>query len=328
MRIHSIRLENLMRPDEMTQEKAFLCGQEVTFGVPDSAKLKKRVADHYKRGQELLKDFKRWLVRHEGMTDEASCVIAARVWDAMVFTWDQEEKRSKPWELLDNDQYSWGYRLYIRASLRRWATFAKDAELLQEVLAKMRNPKKSLVRIPPKPGIKPLSQDTIEEMLQAIDGLSGDPRIPWAYSILRMVVLGGLNLTTLVWIDRHRIERAKATGILEIWSKRSRKQVLPISLFEPELQLLLDFPVRWKTLADLIAPSGRPSQRNSRARRKIKNVMKEVYTHIGIPMPQHWTYQLRLTAAKRYYGETNNIVAASQIIGLKDPSKLLQKFFD
>jgi len=131
----------------------------------------------------------------------------------------------------------------------------------------------------------------------------------------------------VVWIDKQRLEHCFVGGTLEIWSRtrkaeiwsRTRKaQKIPVELIEDEIRMLLAIPWRWEILADLISPSRGKTKRIKRAGVLLRQRMKEVFLAAKVDKEQQWIHRLRLTAARQYYKKSKSLVAAGQILGLRD----------
>jgi len=304
-------------PSILKEERAFLMGESVQFGTPNSKKLREAVCDHYRKGQETLKGFVKWLIKTRGLQTKTAQNHTGRVWDALCFTFNEELDKSEPWKVLDDHRYNYATAQNYRSALRHWSTYTQDAELITELTLRSRRPK-SMVIQPPKPGSIPYTKAEVKKLLRNIDKLREDPRYPWAYPILRIVILTGMSPIDIVWIDKVRLEMCFTNRTLEIWSKTRKAQKIPVDLIEDEIKMLLAIPWRWEIVADLIAPTQSNTKRVKQASALLRSRMQEVFAKAKIHKERQWIHRLRLTAARQYYKKSKSLVAAGQILGLRD----------
>jgi len=324
--ISPLRLEYLLKtsPEIMHGERGFLAGEEVTFGVKDNKLLWHRLHEHAKRGQIAMEEFTAWLIRKQGINRRQAKNRAARVWDALCFTYDVEEEVSKPWLVLDDERMSWSMRLSFRAALKAWALYVEDPLLATELA--IRTLKKKTRVLENAPPLVILTTHEVVKLLKAIDHLREDPRYPWAYPILRLLVMTGIPIRDLIWLDRATLQRSLEQGRLAVWNRSKRRCSLPVDMLRDELQMLWQLPYRWETIQDIIAPAFSRCGRNARAASAIRTVMKGVYKRAKIEQPRNWLGVLRLTSAYRYYKQTKNLIAASQLMGTSDIQSVRRKF--
>jgi len=318
------KLEYLLRtnPEIMRQEHIFMAGEEVTFGTPNDKLLRQRVLEHGARGREALKAFTAWLVRHEGYPEKSARLTTALVWDALCITWDAEHG-SQPWKVLDDTRYRSGARNAFMGALRRWATYSKDADLFNELMARKGVRAKSRVVNAPKPStITFLTAQQMNRLLKAADQFQRNPQAPWAYAIMRIVLLTGANLQGLMHVTRDQAKAALHEPMLACWTRLAvGPQAIPSVLIRPELQGLLDLPWDWGTLADVVDPVG---QSPITAAARVTKTAKELYALARVPMSAGWIRDLRWTCAARYYKASKNLVGCLQILGPKMSPALIR----
>jgi len=319
MRLTTPKLDFFLKtsPELLREEHAFMLGEDVQFGTPDNKLLHEKVVEHYKKGQKTLKAFKKWLIKTRGVVPKTAQNHAGRVWDALCFTFDDVLEVSQPWLVLDDMRYNYATVQNYRSALRHWANYTQDAELMTELTLRSRRPK-SMVLQPPKPGSIPYAKKEIRKLLRNVDKLKEDPRYPWAYPILRIVILTGMMPIDVVWIDKMRLENCVTSEVLEIWSRTRKAQKIPVELIQDEIRILLAIPWRWEIIGDLIAPTQTKTKRVTQASRALNKRMGDVYEAAKITKERQWIHRLRLTAARQYYKKSKSLVGAGQILGLRD----------
>lgn len=320
MKISSPRMDFLLaqNPDILREQHAFMAGESVQFGKPDSKKLHVAVLEHHRKGQETLQDFRKWLIKTRGVTLSTAKNHTGRVWDALCFTFDVTASKSRVWQVLDDMRYSHATVQNYRSALKHWANYSQDAEVMTQLTLRSSRGRKSLVMQAPRASATPYAKKDIRKLLRNVDKLKDDPRYPWAWPILRVVILTGMTPTDVVWVDKHRLETCFTANTLEIWSRTRGSQKIPLGLIEDEIRMLLAIPWRWETLADLICPTSGKHGRTRGASLALRARMKDVFLAAKLHRDRNWVHRLRLTAARAYYKQTKSLVAAGQILGLRD----------
>ena len=308
-----------LHPEVLDRGHALLHDQVVTFGTINNARLQEAVREHYAAGQEAMKDFVRWLVRHEGITPRAAKACAAATWNALCLTWSAQDGASHVEELWLSSEYSTATLSGFRGPLRRWARYTHN-HVMSATLEKLRyRDRKSMVIEEAKRKYKnaPYTKAELDAILEATEKLRGDPRWPWGWPVVRLMVVGGIRLVELDSVSMASAEQALKGGSLYLWSVDRGSRSLPAEMLQQELEFLLRWPWSWGTITDVIL-SGRSRDRSS-IDRIVRKLAKHVFELAGVEwQSQSWGSRCRWASALRYYELTSNLVGASHLLGTRD----------
>ena len=289
-----------------------LQGKPVRFtALPPSLLLKarKRVAA---AGKDAMEPFRDWLIEYTGVSEATADTYWRYVWNAMVVT------GGDPMRQLERTDLSYNTKVLLKAALSRFAAFCGDAELLSS-LASHTTARliKDRRRTKPTKTVRPFTRQEVDALLGAVNEHKGDPRHPWAWPILRIIIKLGLRTRVdACWIERVRAREAIETGALRIWSKREKMRTVPAKGIQEELEMLTGWPFEWEVTADIIAPAAPEKKRAKAAYDKLRASLKYYAKMVGIPAKEMKTHRLRHAAALRLYKETgHNIVAVAQLLG-------------
>jgi len=304
----------------LEEGNSFIHGETVEFGKVNNKELREQILAHHRKGQEALKSFNKWMIRKRSLSEPTARRHVARVWDSLVFTYDSEKDKCEPWKIIDDARYNYPMKQAYRAALRYWAMFTEDSELFTELSLRTMK-KQSKVKDRPKPATEKLDKKDLKRLLKAVDRLKADPRYPWAYTVLRILILTGVPMNDLLWVNKQRIMSGLANGTLTVYGKAKRQYHVPITFIEDDLKDLGKIPWMWDKIMDLISPTFPFNRRYLVSIRRINQVMATVYTRAKLPKIKQWNYQLRLTAAANFYAKHKNLVAAAQILGTLDVNR-------
>ncbi len=315
-----------LHPEVMTVGKKFILGEEYEFRNPDRAALRKLVKEHYATGQDVLSNFRAWLVRHEGRREDDAAGIAAVVWNALCMTYDVAKQEADPTKLLDrkDETYTYSAKMRITHGLRFWARYKNDSKLYEATMLWMRRkpdeaPKFVLEALNESP---PYTAEEYRELLKALEGLKGSPRYPWAWSCLRLIFVCGISIVEVTQLEKGRIHQALKVGHMSVRAALGKYfRVVSIEPVREELKALLAFPWEWGIVADLTNPA-RTIKINSRkdfsSTSPLRHAAELVFKHAGVVQTNNWPARVRWSAAWQYYKRTENLVGAAQIIGVRD----------
>lgn len=250
-------------------------------------------------GKEAMAPFVEWLIMEEGMTDDTAKNYGANVWQAVIATGGQPVKQVERADLTVSTKNS------IRASLRHFAVFANDGNLAAELENKrvkrlLRDRKHSKAS----KTVMPLDEETVKKLMTAINADKGNPRRPWAWPCLSMMVKLGLRARADMGtgVTREAVVDSVTRGApLAIIGKRGTRRVVPSSIVAEELKILSQFPFEWNNLSDLIAPGASIEGRSQAAYAKIRATIREYAESAGIDPNEIRSHRLRHTAATRLY---------------------------
>lgn len=306
-------------PDLLDRGKCFLQGQEVGFGTINNQRLHRAVREHHAAGQEAMADFIKWLIRHEGLRETAAKTNAAEVWNALCITWNAQEGLSHPEALFESPAYSKATLDRLQGFLRRWARYSKDPFLSSTIEGIRGQVKKGqVVTSAESMRIEPYTIGEIDAVLEATEKLRGDPRWPWGWPVIRMIILGGARISELQIVTRSAVAQALSSGSIFLWTPNRGTRALPVDLIREELEALLAWPWSWGGIADIIAPHS--ASKESATGRLIWKLGKHVFEMAGVEChPRLWTHMCRWAAALRYYEITGCLVGATHLLGSRYP---------
>ena len=287
-------------------------GQGVTFtALPASVLLKarKRLAA---KGREVMQPFREWLIEETGVGDTTANAYCLYVWNALIVT------GGEPMKQLHRTDLSYNTKNIMKAAFKRFAAFTGDTALFTDLAShKTTRLIKDRKKTKPTKVKRPFTRGEVDALLGAVNEHKDDPRYPWAWPILRIIIKLGLRTRIdACWIEKVRVQEAVKVGALRIWSKREKMRVVPTRGVQEELEVLLRWPFEWEIVADIVAPGAPHDKRANAAYDKLRKRLKYYAEMVGIPPEDMQTHRLRHSAALRLYKETNhNIVAVSQLLG-------------
>jgi len=307
------------RPDVLDRGKCLLEGQEVEFGTINSKRLVTAVHEHYREGQEALRDFVRWLVRHEGLNESTAQNAAATVWNVCCLTWNHDESRSYPEKILLSTTYKQSTLANFQTCLLRYARFSKNLDLIAKI-QEIRGSQKKIVyeRKAEATQYCPYTRSEIQALLEAAEVLRDDPRWPWGWPTFRMILKAGVSILELCVLTREQISHALSTESLVLWRPKRGPRSIPTEIVRSELEALLAWPWTWTTVADIISPQSSREWREQSANTAIRRVAHFVFDKAGVEWTKHWILSCRWASALRYFELTKNFVGVSHLSGLRD----------
>jgi integrase len=261
-------------------------------------------------GREALKPFREWLVA-EGAGERTARNYVQSIWASLIST------GGNPMADFSDPRYSRSTKLVLRAAWSRYAEWTDDAELERELssrrLKRTIADKKNTHATRAKPGF---SVNIVDQFLAEIDTDFDDQDYPWAWPVLRMMLILGLRAgVDVTWITREAVATALRHGTLTITSKGDKVRTLPREPVLLELRRLLEIP-NWEVLSELIAPQSRDEvTQHQTAYGYIANALKAYAERIGIDPSEVKTHRFRRAAALRVYAETRDIVLVQQMLG-------------
>ena len=304
-------------PEVFDRGKALVNGQMMEFGQINNSKLRQVIHDHYEAGQKAMEGFVRWLVRHEGSGDRYARTIAAEVWNVLCLTWDPQEGTSRPEELWLSSEYSPKTLDRLTGFMRRWARYTKDPTLGATIDGiRSRHRKSFVIQAAEAHKVEPYTMAEIDALLEATEKLRGDPRWPWGWSIIRMMIVGGVRTSDLLCITREQVNQSLKSGTILIWSPKRGTRALPIQLMRDEIEALLNWPWTWNGIVDVIAP--RSSAPQAHVASSIGKLAEYLFDLAGVEYRSFWSYACRWAAAIRYYEITGCIVGTAHLLGTRN----------
>jgi hypothetical protein len=172
----------------------------------------------------------------------------------------------------------------IAATLRSWATFTKDADLLL-TLKDVRLPpaKRKSVRRPLEPKAWHDLIDAVRSTRRLRDAVRG---------VLLILCVRGLRVGDILRMQRPEVEQALRTGRLVIETKRGTMSDFSAKPLVEGLELLLG--VRgWRRVRDAISPDAEAPDRA--ARKIVHRALRRVGKSVAIPAEELYPHRLRRT---------------------------------
>jgi len=289
----------------ISRGRMFLGGEIVEFGRVDNSLLREAAQKHAQAGREVMADFLDWLIQSEGFNRSAAKRIVGLVWNVRCLTNDD------PAEILLHRGYSQGRLDHFRNALKHWAAYKGDS-LLWSKLVRPRQGRGG--GKPAREPLTPYSDEEYQALLDACDHWKGDPRVPWAWPCLRLVVRCSMRVKSeLVYLERKQLRRKK--GTLKV-AATGKVREIPKDVAPEELDVLRRMPSRWGILADLISPLAAPDNRPDTAGARVLKMVGVLWDRAGVD-PRSRVSRLRMTIAQRYYDHTGNLVGAAQVAGYR-----------
>lgn len=294
------------------------CGTAST-GEIDRGVLLQLVRQHYAKGQDVLENFRKWLIRTEGETETSARKHVAAVWNALCITYDKATGKSDLPRLLDpsDSTYKYATKATIKGSLRRWATYSKDSALMERLLLidaarPRREPQYVLHALAQN---KPYGDSEYKRLLKALEEYKGTPVAPWGYPLMKIILTYGMPIGLLRHLTKGDIALALQRGVLML-RRSKRVKTLLVEPIREALELLASFQWEWGTVAQLVNP------RSPNYFAPFLAFTRQVFHRAKVPIDRHWQYRMKLTAAWRYYKKTKDIVGTSQILDSRDLNRV------
>jgi integrase len=181
-----------------------------------------------------------------------------------------------PVEKLLDRSHSPKYLHTIRASLRAWADFTDDTELVADL-------SKKALRLPPALRQKekpPLSKQQWLDLREEIE-VSSDLHEP-VRGELGMLANRGFRCGDVLRLKRKEVHDALTAGVLNYVGKGRKQLTFTVaSHWRPYLEIFADYD-DWDRVEDLVAPSAHPRTRNDSAGKAIARALKVCGRSIGI----------------------------------------------
>jgi integrase len=266
------------------------------------------VAQHCR---ESCREFVRFMIEDAALSKMSAETYANYVWHALLTT------GGHPVETLLRRELQLSTKNAIRSAIRQYALFTKRSELLVD-LAGIRV--KKLLRdrtAPTHKALQSFTEDEVGRILAAIDADKGNPRWPWTWPVLRIMIKLGLRAgADTPWIQRESVLHAVATGApLTIWSKRLKQRGLPSGVVREELEMLAHWPGAWNYLSDIIAPATPPENRPQSSYAHLVKHLKEYAAVAGLDPSEVKSHRFRKTAALRLYAATKDMMLVANFLG-------------
>jgi len=306
------------------------------------SQLRKAQMARIERGKYVIDPFTTWLVKHHGLQRVNARRQACIAWSAY------EETNGDPVSLLRGEiLMSYQSYLAMRSALTRFGTWLgtrsgasdKSREIGRRIsnellhLPKLPSPKGQ--NIAPKknksvPKALPYTRAEEERIYLTVDELRKQygKRWPWLWPVARIYLKTAVPPVILVHLKRsdatyalQRHLKGEPAGI-PIWSRREAKKqsmggtrIIPASLIDTELRLIVYWPYEWTILADIIAPTSKVERRISAASSKIRTRIRDIVDRadIGLKKRDNFMLRLRLTAIRRLYEETRDLLLLQQV---------------
>lgn len=261
--------------------------------------------------KESCKEFVRFMVEDAALSKQSAETYANYVWHALLTT------GGNPVDALRRRDLQLTTKHAIRAAIRQYALFTHRGELVIE-LAGLKVKKLLRDREAPTKHILPaFTEEEVGRILAAIDADKGNPRWPWTWPVLRILIKLGLRAgADTPWIQRDSVIHAFNSGApLMIWSKRLKQRGLPSGVVRDELEVLVHWPSAWNYIADIVAPATPAENRPKSAYAHIVQHLKAYAVTVGIDAAEVRSHRFRKTAALRLYEATKDIMLVSNFLG-------------
>jgi len=223
---------------------------------------------------------------------------------------------SNPCNIFNSLKLAKATKMTYRMALKKWATFTKDHELLEDL--ESNKVRKALTKRGGKPPqkTKHLSQEEVDLMFEGIEAYKEDNN--WIWPCLNIMLKLGLRAEVdLTWISKAAVKEAIANGeILTIVSKRRNERNVPASIIMEELTMLYNFDEDWHTIADLIAPHGKLERRHEASYEAVRRALKHIAGAVGLDSDKIRTHSFRhAAAAKLLKNSGGNLFFVKELLG-------------
>lgn len=166
-------------------------------------------------------------------------------------------------------------RRLVRAAARRWADYARDPKLREEL---------SEFRLPPPRRAKekvPVDPQPLQRLMQEVRATTA--LTPALRAILGLMAYRGFRVGDVLRMQRTQVVSALATGRLSIETKGRRfLEFSVLRTFRPWLELLAH-ERGWETVAHLVVPTSRDEEtRVQSAARKVQRHLRALGQRCGV----------------------------------------------
>ena len=317
----AVRYRQAIQPD----------GEVVKYGTVDRGQLsalrRKRTAD----GQEAMKDFRRWYQETRGVSQTTVNVVGATIWNLLCDSGNNpiEIVRDKDLPLSSYTKIVHALRffgLYLTTTNQPLAEQEFGRTLLNDlgkykriysIQDKDKAPKVYKV-------IEVYSTEEYQRLLAGVEKYHQKypGRLPWIRVVLPISLLTAIKPSEVSCIRYEDLEKAykawKAGDLsagISIYQHGKRTRIIPIMLFPEEARKLLDWPIDWGMLCDLIAPNAKITRREQSATVNQTNTLAKIAMEaLGGPLNNQ---KLRATVAVELYKKTNgDWITIQQILGV------------
>lgn len=167
-------------------------------------------------------------------------------------------------------------RRSIKASLKAWAKYTKNTELIEQL---------DDIKLPParRVGIKiPLEKSDWKKLRKEIDTYELTPEV----AVIGMMATRGFRVGDVLRMTRSEVKEAVDSGTLAITVKGGRRLEFGVTdAYRRYLEALLTQP-KWKQMEDLIPNKMR-----------VRRTLKEIATEAGLDASEIYPHRLRRTVA-------------------------------
>jgi site-specific recombinase XerD len=181
-------------------------------------------------------------------------------------------------------------RRRIVASLRSWAKFKGDGELLITLSdVRLPPPKRKTVR-------RPFPR---EEWMRIVDAIQDDEDMePALRAVCMIVCLRGLRVGDVLRMHRNEVRQAIKTGRLVIEAKRGHMVDYTAKPMLEAMGLLMESPVKWDQVEDLLSPEATHKRRA--ARKRVHAALRRVAEELSIDPVEVYPHRFRRTYAVNF----------------------------
>lgn len=296
------------------------------FPAPDRSLLDAARRSVGRAGRDAMKPFLDWLIEEEGMVPGSAQVYAAHVWQAVLST------GGNPMRQVERIDLTFSSKNSCRAALKRFAVFARDSDLAAAIVTKkVTRLLKDRRNSKPQKTITPIDKETLGRLIAAANADKGNPRRPWAWPCISMMVKLGLRAKSdlAMGVSHQAVSDGVAGKPLVVVGKRGTRRVMPSSVVKEELEILAAFPYQWNLICDLVTPTTSPEKRGEAAYGRLRETLKEYAVSAGIDPAEIHTHRLRHTAAiKLYEASGHDIMLVAHFLGhasIETTRKYLEK---
>ena len=270
------------------------------FGYVDKKEYRARLLQERENSQVVMQPFVIWFQRVMKGTERTARNYGALVWKVL------RETENQPMHFIGDTTQAFYSRKTARTAMRNFCTFLLQDEgtsetdkdwakgTLQALMMPLPKsvdlestedgepPKK---RKPTRQG-RPLYPEEYEAIVRGWREHCMKTSVPIPRYAAGMIILAsGISFREACLLTQDDIAHLEKTGKLRITTwKTTKNRVIPIKGLKRELRLVLDMPITWETMADLIAPTSAVRNRvNHAALLMHQSLTKRTGAKVGIP---------------------------------------------
>lgn len=253
-----------------------------------------------------LADFQQWLRRY-GRSITTATQYSRNVQRAYA--------AGGPLERLVDTELSPKYLRLIKASLRAWAEFCKDNELLKDI---------NLIKLPPAIRRKesvPLTKEEwknlraeIEEASYITEPMRGE---------LGMLVCRGFRRGDVLRLKRKEVTTALRKGTLEYEGKGRKRLSFTVAPYWRHYLEIFAEHKGWERVEDLISPNSKPAKRRESAGKNVTRALEKCGARVGLDPQDMHPHLLRKTYATLYFQKCLDPVKLQKHMAWSDVSTAL-----